>query len=122
LELICLGPYFRKKFGPQYYEKYPIDSDEDAVFFDAESHCQYHHVHPGTITVQGYAIEAWEQEAFLNPRFNRYDIMTSPDNIPSFKFRAILRRLHDMQTREKQLGYNQEREFEELAEFAGAKG
>ena len=99
-----------------------MDLDEDAVLLDVEAHDKYEHVNPGTATVQGYAIEVWEHETYFNEKFRTRDILTAADGLPSFSCSSVLRRLNDMQTRKEQLGYDHEREYEELVEFAGDFG
>ena len=90
------------------------------MIFDVESYPKYENVNPGTITVDGFGLEAWDFEESMNTRPSTVVIdVSDPPDIPA---RKLLRRIDEMQRHMEKLGWNPEREVADLKEFTGNMG
>lgn len=95
-------------------KKYEFSTEEGNCLFDAESFGEYDHTDPGTITVSGFAIEAWEHQE-LNHHIDQ--TILSSREARNISGKTILRRLYDMANRGEKLGWNKERDAHDLADF-----
>lgn len=73
------------------YETY---DSEDYILFDVESHYKYENINPGTVTIDGYGLECWDYEE-TKPR--GITIMINYAQLPELSPSTILRRLHELQ-------------------------
>ncbi|KAJ5682799.1 hypothetical protein N7462_005964 [Penicillium macrosclerotiorum] len=115
--------YYKKRYKKrQRRDEYGFEdnSEEDGVLFDLESYPKYENVHTGTITVEGFGLEAWEFEELHNDRNNTIMVNYSdPGCIPA---RKLLRRIDELQTSSAKLGWNPPQDHEDLKEFIDDTG
>jgi hypothetical protein len=95
-----------------------LDS-EDYVLLDPESHAKYENINPGTVTVEGFGLEAWDYEE-TKPR--KSTIMVNHSDLPVLPARRLLRRLHDIQKKSGKFGWSPTTEELNLKEFVGTLG
>ncbi|KAK6362343.1 hypothetical protein TWF730_006037 [Orbilia blumenaviensis] len=102
--------------------KYSTDTDEDGVLFDIESNPKYEHIYPGSCTIEGFGMEAWDYElAFGRPRDNT--IFVSYATLPDVSAKQLIRRITELQnpTGDK-FGWAPKKEKHDLEEFYGNMG
>ncbi|KAF3191132.1 hypothetical protein TWF788_007314 [Orbilia oligospora] len=88
--------YHRRRYMKPSTSKYSIDTDEDGVLFDVESNPNYEHVYPGTCTIEGFGMEAWDYElAFGRPRDNT--VFVSYATLPDVSAKQLIRRIDELQ-------------------------
>jgi hypothetical protein len=115
--------YWKKKFTKRHQDrdKHDFNTEEGAVLFDVESYPTYEHLYPGTLTIDGFGLEAWDYEEVHHPQ--ERTIMVSyadPGNIPA---KQLLRRIDELQNDSTKLGWTPaELEEDDLREFMGEEG
>ncbi|EUC27059.1 hypothetical protein COCCADRAFT_42093 [Bipolaris zeicola 26-R-13] len=99
----CFELYKRKRFHAKRKEKdYDLGTEDDNVLFSVESNSEYENVNPGTVTVKGFALDAWDYEDTNYPRESTVFTNTSdPGNITAKK---LLRRIDELQKGAGKLG------------------
>jgi hypothetical protein len=101
-------------------DKFDFNSEEGAVLFDVESNPKYENLNPGTVTVEGFGLEAWNFEETHYPKEQTFLVNYSdPGNIPA---RKLLRRIDELQQGPGKFGWNPERDHADLKEFTGDMG
>ncbi|KAK3614095.1 hypothetical protein LTR56_027486, partial [Elasticomyces elasticus] len=81
----------------------------DSVMFDPESSPQYANLNPGTVTVEGFALECWEYEdLFGSPRDRTNLVSTSKVNISA---QRLLRRLDELQRETGNFSWTREEDY-----------
>jgi tetratricopeptide (TPR) repeat protein len=101
-------------------DKFDFNSEEGAVLFDVESNPKYENLNPGTVTVEGFGLEAWNFEEMHYPKEQTLLVNYSdPGNIPA---RKLLRRIDELQQGHGKFGWNPERDYADLKEFTGDMG
>ncbi|KAF2278700.1 uncharacterized protein EI97DRAFT_484287 [Westerdykella ornata] len=96
------------------------DSEESSILFDVESHPEYENTSPGTVTVEGFGLEAWSYEATNNPRQETISVnYTAREGITAKK---LLRRIDELQRNPGKFGWDPHRDLAELREFTGTMG
>lgn len=100
-------------------DRYGFDAEE-GLLFDVKSYPKYENVNPGTVTVEGFGLEAWDFEETHHPREQTVLVNVSdPGNIPAKK---LLRKIDELQRGPAKFGWNPERELADLKEFTGDMG
>ena len=76
-------------------DEFNFNSEEVNLLFDVESYSEYENVNPGTVTVEGFGLEAWEYEE-MNQQGQKSIFVncSKPKNIPA---RKLLRRIDELQ-------------------------
>lgn len=64
--------------------------------FDVESQPWYESANPGTTTVEGYGMEAWEYEIHFGEKRDNF-VVFSQNNLPIVSSSKILRRIDELQ-------------------------
>jgi tetratricopeptide (TPR) repeat protein len=101
-------------------DNFDFDSEEGAVLFDVESNPKYENANPGTVTVEGFGLEAWDFEETHYPKEQTVFVNYSdPGDIPA---RKLLRRIDELQRGPGKLGWNPNRDHADLKEFTGDMG
>ncbi|KAF1815903.1 hypothetical protein P152DRAFT_479755 [Eremomyces bilateralis CBS 781.70] len=96
------------------------DTEESQVLFNIESYPKYESIHPGTVTVEGFGLEAWEFEEEHHPL--KKTILVNRSNMPPIKAKTLLRRIDELQNRPPQFGWNPKRDAVDLKDFTGDMG
>ncbi|KAK7179647.1 TPR domain containing protein [Paraphaeosphaeria sporulosa] len=116
--------YKKKRFRPKRNatkdEDLYDDAEENSVLFDVESYPEYENVIPGTVTVEGFGIEAWNLEDSRHPR--EQTILINASDHESLTSKKLLRRLFELQNRAEKLGWDPQRDYYDLREFTGNMG
>ncbi|KAH8193742.1 hypothetical protein TruAng_012090 [Truncatella angustata] len=108
----------RDKSNRRRDDDYDFNSEEGAVLFDVESYRKYEHVDPGTVTIHGFALEAWDYEEIHNPK--EQSILVSYSDPGDIQAKSLLRRIHELQTDPGKTGWiRPEIEEEDLKQFMG---
>lgn len=95
-------------------DDYDVDHD-DTVLFDIEANPKYENLNPGTVTVEGFALECWEYEdQFGIPRDDTVFVSTSDMSITAER---LLRRLDELRRDPGRLGWNREQDRLDLEDF-----
>ncbi|KAJ5816154.1 hypothetical protein N7447_008387 [Penicillium robsamsonii] len=111
--------YYKRVFGrrknvDQFDSNYYKD---DPVLFDLESYPKQENVNPGTVTVEGFGLEAWEFEESHHIREKTVLVdYADPGSIPE---RKLLRRIHELQ---QHAGWSRKQYKADLKEFTGNIG
>ena len=102
--------------------KYSTETDEDSVLFDVESNPKYENVNPGTCTLQGFGMEAWDYElTFGKPRDG--SIFVSYATMPEVGAKQLIRRLEEFQKGAgSKFGWTPKKDKNDLEEFFGNMG
>src|SRR6218665_3489148 len=102
--------------------KYSTDTDEDGVLFDVESNPKYEHIYPGTCTIEGFGMEAWDYElSFGRPRDNT--VFVSYATLPDVSAKQLIRRIDELQNSlGSKFGWAPNKEKHDLEEFYGNMG
>ncbi|KAF2211646.1 hypothetical protein CERZMDRAFT_42813 [Cercospora zeae-maydis SCOH1-5] len=109
--------YRRKKFvdKAQKSSSYRDEDEEDDVFFDPETSPKYESVNPGTVTIEGFALEVWDyEESYGIKRQNTFVVSTSTMEITIDR---ILRRIDELRTEPPRLGRNPQEDHLNLQDF-----
>lgn len=92
-------------------------------FFDREANPEYQHVHPGTVTVQGYGIEMWDYEQTQGPglRDSEKNYLYHVGDLPEPGGKELIRRLHELRNEDegRSLGENLDYDEADLEQFVG---
>lgn len=67
---------------------------EDHVLLDPEADAHFDNVHPGTITVEGFALECWD---FNNKKPRNMRLIVNSSRLPAVPASKILRRVDELQ-------------------------
>ena len=106
----------REPIKRQRRKRYGDSNDEDSVLFDPESNPRYENVNPGTITVEGFALEGWDYEEQFGKRRAQTIIVSTADS-PSISASRILRRLDQLRNDPEKLGWYPETDELNLDDF-----
>ncbi|KAL3482042.1 hypothetical protein BJX99DRAFT_243378 [Aspergillus californicus] len=118
-------PYWKtKKFiKPETDSRYgfTLSDHEDALLFDPEIYPEYTHLHPGTVTLDGYALDCWEWEVLYGRSNTLERLLVPTHSIPGLKAAQLLRRVAELQsmTRVQDLGWDSIRDEADLIEIMG---
>ncbi|KAK6535040.1 hypothetical protein TWF281_006338 [Arthrobotrys megalospora] len=114
--------YHRRRYMKPSTSKYSTDTDEDYVLFDVESNPKYEHIVPGTCTIDGFGMEAWDYElAFGRPRDNT--VLVSYASLPDVSARQLIRRIAELQNAVgSKFGWTPKKDRHDLEEFYGNMG
>ncbi|RVD82025.1 uncharacterized protein DFL_009869 [Arthrobotrys flagrans] len=114
--------YHRRRYMKPSTSKYSTDTDEDGVLFDVESNPKYEHVYPGTCTIEGFGMEAWDYElAFGRPRDNT--VFVSYATLPDVSAKQLIRRIDELQSSiASKFGWAPKKERHDLEELYGNMG
>lgn len=97
---------------------YDYHTEEGSVLFDVESYQHFENIHPGTVTVEGFALEAWSYEENHHPKGDKTIFVSCADPGP-IEGKQLLRRVHELQTSLPKWGWATEEDRESLIEFMG---
>lgn len=98
-----------------------MGTDEDHVLFDIESEPKYENKNPGTVTIEGFAMECWDyEETFGKNRVHTYFMDHS--KMPSIDAKQLLRRLDELRRDAEKFGWNPDQDDANLFEFTGDLG
>lgn len=111
-------PRFRPKRNTREHEY--DDSEEASILFNIESYSEYENINPGTVTVEGFGLEAWNFEETHHPRENT--ILVNASDHEGISAKKFLRRINELQHNPGKFGWNPERELADLREFTGKMG
>ncbi|TGJ72921.1 hypothetical protein EYR41_000045 [Orbilia oligospora] len=114
--------YHRRRYMKPSTSKYSTDTDEDGILFDVESNPNYEHVYPGTCTIEGFGMEAWDYElAFGRPRDNT--VFVSYATLPDVSAKQLIRRIEELQNAiGNKFGWTPKKDKHDLEEFYGNMG
>ncbi|KAK6506626.1 hypothetical protein TWF481_005082 [Arthrobotrys musiformis] len=114
--------YHRRRYMKPSTSKYSTDTDEDGVLFDVESNPKYEHIYPGTCTIEGFGMEAWDYElSFGRPRDNT--VFVSYATLPDVSAKQLIRRIDELQNSlGSKFGWAPNKEKHDLEEFYGNMG
>ncbi|KAL4864542.1 hypothetical protein BDV12DRAFT_205626 [Aspergillus spectabilis] len=70
-------------------------SEEGSVLFDVESYPEYENINPGTVTVEGFGLDAWDYEGTHHPR--KETIFVSCGEAESIPAKKLMRRIVELQ-------------------------
>ncbi|KAL3462101.1 hypothetical protein BJX64DRAFT_299733 [Aspergillus heterothallicus] len=121
-------PYWKtKKFiKPEIDSRYgfALSDQEDALLFDPEIYPEYTHLHPGTVTLDGYALDCWEWEVLHGGGNTHERLFVPAHSMPGLKAAQLLRRVVELQstTRVQDLGWDDIRDEADLIEVTGQGG
>ena len=93
---------------------------ENDMLFDIESDPKYENTNPGTITVEGFAMECWDYEE--NSRREGKFIRVNDAKIPNIPARKLLRRIDELRRSNPRLRWDTWREDDDLQEFVENMG
>ncbi|KAJ6286662.1 prion-inhibition and propagation-domain-containing protein [Bipolaris maydis] len=117
----CFELYKRKKFHAKRRERdYDLGTEDDSVLFSVESNSEYENVNPGTVTVKGFALDAWDYEDTNYPREST--VFTNASDPGSITAKQLLRRIDELQKGAGKLGWNREIDLMDMREFTGSMG
>lgn len=92
-------------------------------YFDCEANPKYQHVHPGTVTVQGYGIELWDYERTHGSglRDVEKNYFYHIGDLPEPGAKELIRRLNELRNEDegRALGENLDYDEADLEEFVG---
>ncbi|KAK6535678.1 hypothetical protein TWF694_002131 [Orbilia ellipsospora] len=114
--------YHRRRYIKQSTSEYITDTEEDSVLFDVESNPKYENINPGTCTLEGFGMEAWNYElSFGRPRDN--SIIVSYARLPNVSAKQLIRRMDEFQkTIGTKFGWTPTKDKHDLTEFFGNMG
>ncbi|KAF3084999.1 hypothetical protein TWF706_000589 [Orbilia oligospora] len=114
--------YHRRRYMKPSTSNYSTDTDEDGILFDVESNPNYEHVYPGTCTIEGFGMEAWDYElAFGRPRDNT--VFVSYATLPDVSAKQLIRRIEELQNAiGSEFGWTPKKDKHDLEEFYGNMG
>ena len=95
---------------------------EECVLLDPESLPEFENVNPGTVTVEGYAIECWSYEQTKPAASDNNIIFVNYANLPELPARTLLRRVNELQQDRGKFGWQREKEELDLREIVGTLG
>ena len=72
----------------------PELTTEDHVLLDPEADAHFENTHPGTITVEGFALECWD---FNNKKPRNMRLLVNSSRLPVVTASQILRRIDELQ-------------------------
>ncbi|KAK0383978.1 hypothetical protein NLU13_8067 [Sarocladium strictum] len=113
--------YWKKRYMTMAGRKrmdYDYHTEEGSVLFDVESYQHFENIHPGTVTVEGFALEAWSYEENHHPKGDKTIFVSCADPGP-IEGKQLLRRVHELQTSLPKWGWATEEDRESLIEFMG---
>ena len=114
--------YRRKRFLKRVKkDKYSTDTDEDYVFFDIESSSKYENKHPGTVTIEGFALECWDYEELFGKQKDK-TYLVSRAKMPEVKAKKLLRRVDELRRNVDRYGWSPDQDDLYLQEFVGDLG
>ncbi|EUC43331.1 hypothetical protein COCMIDRAFT_101084 [Bipolaris oryzae ATCC 44560] len=117
----CFELYKRKKFHAKRRGKdYDLGTEDDNLLFSVESNSEYENVNPGTVTVKGFALDAWDYEDTNYPREST--VITNASDPGSITAKKLLRRIDELQKGAGKLGWNPEIDLMDMREFTGGMG
>jgi hypothetical protein len=90
------------------------------MLFDVESHVHHENLNAGTVTVEGFGLEAWDYEETYHPR--EISIMVSYGDTPAIPAKKLLRRCRELVTGGQKFGWNPKADLRDLKEFTGGMG
>ncbi|KAH7097617.1 prion-inhibition and propagation-domain-containing protein [Auriculariales sp. MPI-PUGE-AT-0066] len=73
-----------------------LPDSEDCVLLDPEAHIKFENVIPGTVTVEGFALECWDYERQERPR--DHIIFINRSTLPGLTASQLLCRVNELQT------------------------
>lgn len=91
------------------------ENSEDSVLFDVESHPEYENINPGTVSADGFALDAWDYEETHHPRWHRVRVACMDVN--SIPIKRLNRRVHELKTDTGELGWDPQKRLLDLVEF-----
>ncbi|KAL4864165.1 hypothetical protein BDV12DRAFT_205890 [Aspergillus spectabilis] len=103
-------------------DKKPHTSDYEVVrYFECEADPKYYHVHPGTLTVQGYGKECWNHEEVYGSGLREAEkkYLCHTGRLPDTGAMELLRRLDALRSGARALDENPEYDKADLEEFVG---
>ncbi|KAM3425655.1 hypothetical protein BST61_g7600 [Cercospora zeina] len=109
--------YHKKKFVHKAKKSttYRDEDEDDDVFFDPEASPKYESVNPGTVTIEGFALEVWDYEELYGiKRQSTFFVSTSMMQITVDR---ILRRVDELRTEPSRLGRNPREDHLDLHDF-----
>jgi hypothetical protein len=116
-----LALYKRKRFSTKKQKETDYDdSEEGATLLDVESHVHHENLNAGTVTVEGFALEAWDYEETYYPR--EKSIMVNYSDIPNIPAKKLLRRFRELMNGGQRFGWNPKADLRDLKEFTGGMG
>ena len=101
--------------------KYDMPDSEDYTLLDPESHAKFENENPGTITVEGYALECWDFEK-TKPSNRSNTILLNGSGLPALYAKTLLRRIDDLQNHPGKFGWSPDKEELDLKEIVGTLG
>ena len=111
--------YKLERFRPRRKDEFD-DTEEASVLLDVEAHSEYENINPGTVTVEGFGLDAWDFEETYHSRNDivfmstfRHDVITA---------KKLLRRIHELQNNPGRFGWNPHKDLADLREFTGDMG
>ncbi|PGH14411.1 hypothetical protein AJ79_03054 [Helicocarpus griseus UAMH5409] len=114
--------YHRRRFmsRPPFHPFYR-HSGEETVLFDIESEPRYENINPGTITVEGFGLEAWAYaEEHSGPKYHHKTAFLP--SLPSVTTNRLLRRFNELQRSERPFGLDPQSDNLDLRELFGNIG
>ena len=106
----------RKYVKRQQLDDYDRDDDEDYVLLDPESSPKFENINPGTISIEGYANEAWNYEEEFG-RQRDSTIFVSTAKVPGIQAKRLLRRLDELKRDPGRLGWSPDQDDLDLEDF-----
>lgn len=97
-----------------------MGTEDDNVLFSVESNSEYENVNAGTVTVKGFALDAWDYEDTHYPREST--VLVNASDPGSIDAKKLLRRIDELQKGPNKLGWNRERDLMDMREFTGDMG
>lgn len=96
--------------------------EEGNTFFGVESYRDYESVYPGTVTVEGFGLEAWHYQNKYHRRQTAVSVY--PGDVPLLNIQTLLRRMDELQNQDPGFGMsaNPKQDFLDLKEFTGDLG
>ncbi|PGG97861.1 hypothetical protein GX51_07103 [Blastomyces parvus] len=96
-------------------------TSEEVVFFDMESDPRYQHVYPGTLTVEGFGLEAWKYaDEHSGPKYSHKTAFLQ--KMPAVSMTKLLRRFEELQCLDRPFGLNIQEDALDIREIFGDSG
>ncbi|EEQ85899.2 tetratricopeptide repeat-containing protein [Blastomyces dermatitidis ER-3] len=94
------------------------NTSEEVVFFDMESEPRYQHVYPGTLTVEGFGLEAWRYaKEHSGPQYSHKTAFLQ--KMPAVSLTKLLRRFEELQCVDRPFGLNIQEDALDIREIFG---
>ena len=111
--------YKLERFRPRGKDEFD-DTEEASVLLDVEAHSEYENANPGTVTVEGFGLDAWDFEEIYHSRNDTVFMSTFRHDVIPVK--KLLRRIHELQNNPGRFGWNPHKDLADLREFIGDMG